>query len=335
MKNKVFITGIFGSGKTYFAKKFVKHNKEYSFASYDENYDYATKDDSAVTEVASSQDHDVVMDALPIPYWSPKNMSKFCEENKVSIVLVKCTNKEEWAGRLKGKSWWNEKDAKENYNKWSNEFYTNFVNTYRNLKDICEFKFLDSSKNKYCDSIEELYEDKKFKELLDSQPHDKYYQDIEFIGLEGYSKSHESWANISELKINWPEATVCELGCFHSYFGIKISKEGAKKVYGLDSCGGAIEMSKEISKRSGVEIEYLHWIGGEKTPKCDIATIMNMLHHCEDQHKTLENTNCTYALFEINEDQRATVEKHFITLKETESTRPGRVILFGEKINEN
>ena len=94
----------------------------------------------------------------------------------------------------------------------------------------------------------------QLKQHLDSQAYDKYYQDIEVLDFLGYSESSKSWNNINKLNIDWTNKRVCDLGCFHSYFGIKAIKAGAKSVIGLDVTMAAIETSKIICELSNVDI---------------------------------------------------------------------------------
>ena len=172
----------------------------------------------------------------------------------------------------------------------------------------------------------------KLQKHINRQTYDKNYQDIEILDFIGYSKTHISWDNISNLKIDWQRKTVCDVGCFHSYFGIKVFQAGASKVYGLDNLPNVLETSKLISKASNAEIEYLKWEGGEETPECDIALILNVLHHCKDQHETLEKIKCSHVIFEVNTNQLPIISKYFNPLASEESHRDDRIIVYAEKI---
>ena len=172
----------------------------------------------------------------------------------------------------------------------------------------------------------------ELQEHVNQQTYDKNYQDIEVLDFVGYSKSYDSWHNISKLNIDWRNKIVCDLGCFHSYFGIKVLKSGAKKVYGLDLLPQVIATSKLISEVSNVKIEYTQWEGGEKTPECDIALVLNMLHHCGDQDKTLKNLRCSFAVFEVNTDQMIIISKYFQTIASVGSHRDNRAIVYARKI---
>lgn len=167
---------------------------------------------------------------------------------------------------------------------------------------------------------------------VDQQKYDKNYQDIEVLNFVGYSKSHCSWHNICKLNIDWKDKIVCDLGCFHSYFGIKALKSGASVVYGLDLLPQVITTSKLISESSNVNIEYAQWEGGEETPQCDIALVLNVLHHCSDQDLTLRNLKCSFAVFEINLDQILTISKYFQIMTIEQSHRDNRAIVYAKKV---
>ena len=33
--------------------------------------------------------------------------------------------------------------------------------------------------------------------------------------------------------------------------------------------------------------EFAQWVGGSPTPECDVAFVLNMLHHCDNEMDTL------------------------------------------------
>lgn len=156
---------------------------------------------------------------------------------------------------------------------------------------------------------------------IDAQTYDKLYQDIEVLGFVGYTDAHLSWDRISKFDINWKGATVCDLGCFHAYFGIKSLREGAAKVIGLENSVTVIETAKLICQLSDAEIELMQWSGGDEMPECDIALCLNMLHHCPDQEAVISKMHCDYAVFEINPDQVDMVKKYFKPISDVASHR--------------
>lgn len=170
---------------------------------------------------------------------------------------------------------------------------------------------------------------------LDNLPYDKNYQNIDVLGVTGYDDSEPSYLKIASLPIDWTNKVVCDLGCFHGYYSIKVKELGCDKVIGLDRAESILETARYITECSGSEVEYQLWEGGQPTPQCDIALILNMLHHCPDQAKTLQNVNCEYAVFEVNQAEIMVVSQYFEILEIQEgraySSRPNRVIIYAKK----
>jgi 2-polyprenyl-3-methyl-5-hydroxy-6-metoxy-1,4-benzoquinol methylase len=181
-----------------------------------------------------------------------------------------------------------------------------------------------------------MFSREQIKNLLSIQTYDKNYQDIEVIDFKGYSDSYTSWNRIKELGINWRDRIVCDLGCFHGYFAMKIEQSWAAKVYGLERSADIVSVAKEIGLASRSLVEFRVWEGGQSTPKCDIALVLNMLHHCKDQDLTLQNINCEFAVFEINPPQLELIKKYFqvITIaagREYENIE-NRILVYGKKL---
>ena len=63
-----------------------------------------------------------------------------------------------------------------------------------------------------------------------------------------------------------------------------------------------------------------------------IALVLNMLHHCGDQDKTLKNLRCSFAVFEVNTDQMIIISKYFQTIASVGSHRDNRAIVYARKI---
>lgn len=169
---------------------------------------------------------------------------------------------------------------------------------------------------------------------LDNLSYDKYYQDIEVLGFEGYSKSFETWDRISGLGVDLTNKSVCDLGCFHGYFSFKAEQAGAQKVVGLDQSPEIVGYSNKIKDVLNSNVEFCIWRGGEPTPRCDVALVLNMLHHCADIRATLANIDCEYAIFEVNEDQLQTIGEYFDIIKDIQGRVGGsgfRRILYAVK----
>ena len=94
-------------------------------------------------------------------------------------------------------------------------------------------------------------------------------------------------------------------------------------------------MSALIAECSGADIEFQRWVGGESSPVCDVALVLNMLHHCDDQNLTLQNLNCAEAIFEVNPEQLDVIENHFTILSMRQGRsfegRASRLLIHGRK----
>ena len=105
-ESKIFVTGIYGSGKTTYAKKYAE-SFGLKYVDFDRHFSY--KD--TITTLKDSSDNiflkllgdNYITDAIP---WNPQNGSldvfkKYCDDNKVKIVCCVCPSKEVWATRLR------------------------------------------------------------------------------------------------------------------------------------------------------------------------------------------------------------------------------------------
>ena len=170
---------------------------------------------------------------------------------------------------------------------------------------------------------------------LDTLTYDKGYQNIDVLNITGYDNSYPTLEKIKSLPITFEQKTVCDLGCFHGYFSIHAKKMGASSVIGLDRYAQVLETSRLIASCEGVDVSFQEWVGGELTPTCDIALVLNMLHHCDDQNLTLQNIQCTRAIFEVNQDQLTRIDSVFkidnIVEGRSYPDRDSRLILLATK----
>ena len=174
------------------------------------------------------------------------------------------------------------------------------------------------------------------KTRLQTVGYDVNYQDIECLDIHGYDRSEPTWLKIAnDLNIDFVGKSVCDLGCFHGYYAMKAEQAGASRVIGLDRSEDILETARMISEASSSSVEYMIWESRQQTPRCDIALVLNMLHHCPDQELTLQNIECEEAVFEVNADQIATVNRYFdiiqmVTGREYPQRDP-RILLYCRK----
>jgi len=171
---------------------------------------------------------------------------------------------------------------------------------------------------------------------LQSVTYDVNYQDIECLGVHGYDRSEPTWLKITNaLNVDFAGKSVCDLGCFHGYYAIKAEQAGASRVIGLDRSEEILESARMISEASSSSVEFTLWESRQKTPQCDVALVLNMLHHCPDQELTLQNIDCKEAVFEVNADQISAVNRHFDILEMTTGReyphRDPRILLYCRK----
>ena len=96
---KIFVTGVYGSGKTFLAKKISKE-ENLPYISYDDVYDYQLHEDQ-YNRIMGSLPENYVIDAIVGTNWKA-----FIEDqvNKhFSVICCYCSNKDVWIERVKEK----------------------------------------------------------------------------------------------------------------------------------------------------------------------------------------------------------------------------------------
>ena len=327
-ENKIFVTGLSGSGKTFFAKQYSKqfHVKYFDF---DTNWKYQSSEEEEYHKTIKKYPKKFITDA--IPYTCTNNQLNFLNyynkyKNNIKIICICCTNKNQYDERLKNKFFKNKIQAYKDYN----NFY--FV-TLKNIFSKLNIEYFDSCTNEFI-SENELYKriewinENNIKQLLknelkihlDSQEYDKYYQDIECINFKGYSESFKTWENIENL-IDWKGKKVADLGCFHCYFSFKIAKKGAI-VTAFDNNNNVLETANWINEINGNIINIKKWEGGEEISSDYVVSLcLNVLHHFPDMKKTLQNIKSKIVIFETNFNLIDLISEEYIIIQNKESHR--------------
>jgi len=126
LANKVFVTGIYGSGKSTFVRNHKPLLPNHVYLSFDKIYGYADRGSrmDLVYNALNATDR-CIMDALPLS--SMQEDWAACEEfisvNNCCIVLVECDIDHWYSHNLKHKACYT--DATESQHKqWFSEFYT-------------------------------------------------------------------------------------------------------------------------------------------------------------------------------------------------------------------
>lgn len=320
-EKKIFVTGVSGSGKTFFAEKYAKIFNCY-FISFDANWNYQNSADLEYQKIVKKYSDEFITDAIPYTYTNGSlKFLEYYNEHKddIKIICLCCTDKGEFDKRIETKSF---KSKTQAYDEYYNFYFDAHKNNYSNLN----IEYYDSYTNEFI-SEEELFKridwiiKYNLKKYLDVQAYDKYYQDIECINFTGYTQSFKTWNNIKDL-VNWNGKKIADLGCFHCYFAFKVAKLGAI-VTGLDINDNVLKTSKYINELEGNIITIKKWAGGEEV-SCDydITLCLNVLHHFPDTRKALQNIKSKIVIFETNQELLNVISEEFNVVKKVESHRP-------------
>ena len=135
--NKIFITGITGSGKSYYAKKYAKDNN-IKYIDFDNKWKYSLEQETMYNKFMNLLNGDFVVDA--IPYSRDKNNNLLFldyynkNKNDIKIICTYCSEKEEFLNRIKLKKY--SKEDKNNVLKYAKEFYFEIILEYSNVMNI-------------------------------------------------------------------------------------------------------------------------------------------------------------------------------------------------------
>jgi len=139
---KVFITGIYGSGKTHLAEKICSELPKYKFIEFDATYGYALKDrrNDKVYELLHTYEF-TVLDALPVVTEDWDSLSEFCEKNESAVIITLCS-KVTWVDeRLPKKDAF--KDApRTQHIVWCDAFYKRIPSTVLNLLECDVYLYI-------------------------------------------------------------------------------------------------------------------------------------------------------------------------------------------------
>jgi hypothetical protein len=349
--DKVFVTGVYGSGKTFFAKRYAKE-VGLPYIGFEDLHDYDLKENQS-RKILAGLPARFVIDAIPIDEngtWT--DFLDYQRANDVLVICVYCPNRDIWLERVSRKRFVGETRL------WAKEMLKRalfrvrhrrempleidsdlHLREYRNffrhtLQAVDTFRrvwYYDSSRREYTtrDMMLEriLFRCFPLEDHLDSlgKHHDKKYQDIEILHLVGYTESHKTWERIRDL-VDWKEKRVLDLGCFHGYFCFKVEDAGGI-VKGLDRSRPVLDVAAMINDLRGGRVAFREWVAGDDLPECDVILCLNVLHHFEDPEKAISKMRCRQAVFEINENNRPLVEKYFDVGRDIPSHRANRRIL--------
>ena len=351
---KVFVTGVYGSGKSRFAVRYAREER-LPYIDFDRIHRYEVRERQS-QRILGELPERFVIDAIPIDEngkWG--DFAEYEARNDVLVVCVYCPDRDAWLRRVQDKRDAERREGRkmgirEAVGVWMRRAglrppeplsidvghhlrkYRGFFN--QNVPLLSGFRrvrYFDSSRNAYS-SREEMLDRIRFRyfpleDHLDGlgKDHAWKYQDIEIRNMTGYSESRKTWDRIRDL-VEWGGKRVLDLGCFHGYFCFKVEDAGGL-AQGFDRSAGALGVARMINELRGGRVVFREWAGGDDLPDCDVVLCLNVLHHFPDQEKALSRMVCRKAVFEIKEECRPAVEKYFTVERDMGSHRPDRCIL--------
>ncbi len=350
---KVFVTGVYGSGKTRFAKAYARR-RGLPYFEFDLLHDYRRREKQS-GRILDGLPGSFVIDAIPIDEndgWD--DFAAYEARNEVLVVCVYCPDRARWLRRIQEKEYRN--DPRQGGRAALRLLYriarlrlrpryplsidtASHLRAYRfffsrNAPFLARFRhvlYYDSSRGEYTTGEEMLrrvrFRNFPLEDRLDAlgKDHDWKYQDIEIIDFKGYSASHETWKRIRGL-VDWRGKKVLDLGCFHGYFSFKAEDAGAEAA-GFDRSPPVLGIARAVNELRGGRVVFREWVGGDDLPEGEVVLCLNVLHHFADQDLAVSRMRCREAVFEIRQDCRPVVERYFEVLREVSSHRKDRIIL--------
>ncbi len=324
---KVIITvGIWGIGKTHYAKKFLMKNPEYTLlhANIENNIEKIKEHEFVIMDYYFKFDY---------------NAEKLKKELNCPVEIIVLFDKPENISYrqiyFKGNKWIDV--CKQNIDLYS--YGT------KELINIDECKFYDITSKEFMNYEEftkkfkeyQTYSKEQVEQFLETikkkEGYDYNYQDIDLpYGLklgQGTAQNKETWELI-EKWIDWDKKTVLEFGCNHGFFSRMISLLGGFPT-GIDQHNDALYSACVINYMKGTPFTLMNGDLNEKLleTKFDVCLVMNVLHHINNPMKFLKKIKniCNFAVFEIKHADRYYVLSYFELIKEITSPKRDRKIL--------
>lgn len=321
---KVFVTGIYNSGKTTLAKHLCsKTGARYiDFDSVVHKKGYK----GAVAILASLPD-DFVMDAIPFEgndggRKEYKAFRKYCSSRAEVEVRCCVVDKGTWRDRSK-----NAKDSK-----WD-QFHRVTVPELHSIRPSMTYW-----KNGTEVSREEAAKLSGFRKLVldharSVNGYDWKYQDAPELGVAGYSATHLTWQGIKSLGIQVKGRSFVDVGCNHAYVLFRLEEEGAARLIGLDAHKEVVLTARAVAWLRGSRVRIDLWDAGQGKPiQCDCTLVLNALHHFPDPPGFLSNVRSPELLFEGKGSQLPLLRASgFEVVKNAASHRRGRVLALARK----
>ena len=285
MRKIISLRGVMGSGKTHFAKDFVKNNINYIYIDSDHlrNYykDEAKVKDHILAIINNSLDNVIIDDYFDLSkeilncmfewwfiYTNPDIcLARFYQRTNISIPPYTI------------------KLILSRFNEWFNRGYNKYFeyNT-SSAKEI--------NKDEVFKMIEEYKKERIIKLIKNIKDNFKgyFYQGFIFpYGLEsdglrtdtGEFLTDNVFNKISQV-IDFKNKEVIDLGCYFGYFCFKAKEKGAKVVTGVDCFQNALSIAEEINSIFSHGVNFIKRDLEEyNVPPTDIVFVMSVLQHLD------------------------------------------------------
>jgi hypothetical protein len=323
-----FVTGIFNSGKTTYAKEFAKQTGA-KYMGFDSLWGYTgvspRKAEVVLGKIADDPAEHVVVDAIPYDgqdngYGKLATFRRWmAADNRAARIMCMVIDKDEWKKRCAADG----TDTRMNLDREWSDFHLRYLPSIEHPMKF-HSQHEPAKKQRALEIVE--FHAELLKRVSDKQiGYDSTYQDIPEIAFRGYSGSAASWDRIRDL-VAWRGKFVVDLGCFHGFMLFRAEDSMAYGI-GLDECEPALETARAIAlSREGI-VGFKRWTAGEDIPRSDVTLCLNALHHFKDHRFAVyEKIQSPVTIFEVDEKFEHELRSHWTTVEKHASARPQRAI---------
>jgi hypothetical protein len=298
---RVFVTGIYGSGKTTTARR-ISQDRGLEFVSFDHGWDYSTDSPAQALAFLAALPTDCVVDAIPFdPTYA--TFHEWAEGKDVEVHVATCPF-DEWRKRVLARA---DQFASFRPEHADREHFASY-----HLESLPAIEIPLHWAPSHPQAMETLGYAEMIRDRIESAPdgYDATYQDVPEIGFEGYSDSAGTWEQIRDL-VEWKGKSVVDLGCFHGFHSFRAHASGARSVVGMDQATQALITARAINVMGGHRVKFQHWTADDPVPPADVTLCLNALHHFPNQAATLAAIQSPLTILQAKPETEATIRAAF------------------------
>lgn len=313
---RLFVTGMYCSGKTWVAKR-IADREQVSYVSFDDIWDYQDPSDARAGLFLDQLPEDFVVDAIPYGESGYRRFREWLSEHDAAITAVVCPI-DLWLPRAvkqTGEPEAVERRRFEDYHIESLPSVPAELSWYLSgTGEVGRSAALDS-----IDYRQMLLDRVRRK----TNGYDSQYQDIQEIGFTGYSGSRRTWLNMPPRE--WGGMSVVDVGCFNGYHCFRAEEAGAS-VIGLDRSAAALHTAIAVNMLRGGGVQFVGWEAGKPIPRADLTLCLNALHHFPDSRAVLRQMRSPVVIIEVDTSFESMIRDEFDLVEITTSDRKSRAI---------